>query len=418
MTDTVSSSLETQITGSFSTRFWLELFGNSAHFPIANILLELLVEPLDYLPTLDLYVIVTASVVQAYWLTRWQFTPRPHRFWGNLIGPAFYTFIEGLAEGLHFFSAPYHLAYWGFALATGVLQASRLKLPAHFRAPIIVLENVIRTAILFFMYAIFEIYANPAQTSSLNAFFKDTSHQFIGLAVLFLGIIVGLANLTADRYLSLLRQISAQLKVYSEWLLGRDLLSKAIFTPSTLNLARRERAILFMDIRGFTRWSESRSPEVVVNLLNQYYQLAEAILARYPTIKFKLTADEVLAVFPEVNVAVRAALELCVRVNGALLNHGIGVGIGVHVGPVVEGLLGSAQVKFYDVIGDTVNMTQRIENAARVGEVLISESTRKMMGQAFHVGKEREIVVKGKMNSLLVYSLPGQNLVELSNETS
>lgn len=207
MTDSISSPLETRITGSIPVRFWLELFGNSVHFPIANILLELLIEkPLDYLLAPDLYAIVTASLAQAYWLTRWQTSPHPRRFWGNLIGPALYTLVESLLEGPRFFSAPHHLAYWGFALAIGALQALRLGLPAIFSASVIVIENVTRASILFFMYVIFEAYTNPAQTSSLSVFFGDTSHQFIGLAVLFLGLGLGLANLTADHYQRLLAE--------------------------------------------------------------------------------------------------------------------------------------------------------------------------------------------------------------------
>ncbi len=184
MKDASSSSLETEITGSFLTRFWLELFGNSAHFPIANVLFELLLEKpfLAYLGKPDVYVIITAALVQAYFLARWQSKPRQHRFWGNLIAPSLYTVIEGLLEGPKFFAAPHHLAYWGFSLAIGAFQALRLELPSLFAAPLVVVENVTRTSILFFMYAIFETYANPAQTSSLSAFFGDGSHRLASAA--------------------------------------------------------------------------------------------------------------------------------------------------------------------------------------------------------------------------------------------
>lgn len=308
--------LETRINGSFSTRFWLEMFGNSAHFPIANILLEMLIEkPLDYLRLPDPYVLIATSLVQAYWLTRWQTNPHSYRFWGNLIGPALYTLIEGLVEGWHFFDSPNHLAYWGFALAIGSLQAIRPRLPSIFSVSIMVFENVIRTSILFFMYAIFETHANPKQTDSLYVFFSDTSHQFIGLVVLFLGLSLGLANSTADRHFSLLKETSAQLRKYSEWLLGRDLLIQAFVSPSALSLTRRERTVMFMDVRGFTHWSETQSPENVVNLLTEFYQVTETILTRHGTIKYKLSADEVMAIFPTADSAVHAALELRRQVN-------------------------------------------------------------------------------------------------------
>lgn len=74
-------------------------------------------------------------------------------------------------------------------------------------------------------------------------------------------------------------------------------------------------------------------------------------------------------------------------------------------GLLVEGLLGSAGVKFYDVIGDTVNTAKRIESAAQSGEVLISENVYNKMGQAVRVGTKREINVKGKAKPLVVYPL-------------
>ncbi len=409
MTSSISpatSPLETRITGSFLTRFWLELFGNSAYFPIANLLFELLTErPVDFLHAFDLYVLVAASLVQTYWLTRWQATPRPGRFWGNLIAPALYTLVEGLSEGLRFFWVPHHVAYWGFSVAIGAFQALRLRLPHSFGAPIIVLENVTRTSILFFMYALFETYANPTQTVSLIVFFSDTSHQFIALIVLLVGLSMGLANVMADRYLVVLRETSVQLRTYSEWLLGRDLLGQVFVNPSALSLTRRERTVLFMDIRGFTHWSEAQSPEVVVSLLIKYYQVAESILVRYETLKVKLSADEVMAVFTSVELAVYAALELRTQVNQLLSKYDLGVGVGLHIGPVVEGLLGSAGVKFYDVIGDTVNTAKRIESAARSGEVLISENVRNTIGQSFRTGVKREISVKGKANPVITYLL-------------
>lgn len=401
-----ASSLETRITGSFITRFWLELFGNSAHFPIVNILLELLLEsPQDYLFKPGLYVNIAASLVQAYWLTRWQTASHPLRVVGNLIGPALYTLVEVILEGPGFFAAPHHLGYWGFALVIGILQTLRLRMPSVFSATLIVIENVVRTLILFFVYAIFEIGHDLTQPALLSTFFSDASHQFIGLATLLLGVSLGIANLTADRYQTLLRETSARLKTYSEWLLGRDLLGQTFTNPSALGLTRRQRAVLFMDIRNFTRWSETQAPEAVVALLDGYYQTSETVLAGYETIKIKLSADEVMAVFATTDTAVRAALDLRAQLNPAFKKDGLGVGIGLHFGPLVEGLLGSTGVKFYDVIGDTVNTAKRIEGAAESGEVLISEDIRSMSAGKFRIGAGREISAKGKENLLMVYAV-------------
>jgi class 3 adenylate cyclase len=160
-----------------------------------------------------------------------------------------------------------------------------------------------------------------------------------------------------------------------------------------------------MDIRGFTRWSEPRPPEEVVNLLNRYYQTAEATLNLHHVIKFKLSADEVMAIFPKVDDGLQAALKLRPQISALLGRHGLGVGIGLHVGPLVEGLLGSKDVKAYDVIGDTVNTAKRIESSAGPGELLISEAVRIAIGTTFRAGPKRQIAVKGKEEPISLYPL-------------
>ncbi|MEP7136494.1 MAG: adenylate/guanylate cyclase domain-containing protein, partial [Chloroflexota bacterium] len=235
-------------------------------------------------------------------------------------------------------------------------------------------------------------------------FFKDTSHRFIGLATFLLGLSVGFANANAQRHLNLLRQTAAQLHVYSEWLLGRNLLGRAFNDPSSMLLSRQRRTVLFMDIRGFTKWSERRSPEEVASLLNRYYMNIESLLNNYQVIKYKFTADEVMAVFIEADEAVRAARELQEAIGRTLLKRELGVGIGINTGLLVEGLLGGQNVRFYDVIGDTVNTTARIEKSAGAGEIWISEDTRSTLSNKM-VGAEKEITVKGKDQPIKVYSI-------------
>jgi class 3 adenylate cyclase len=202
-----------------------------------------------------------------------------------------------------------------------------------------------------------------------------------------------------------LRMLSNRLKTYSEWLLGRNLLGQALANPETLGLMRRERTIVFADIRGFTRWSEDRSPEETVQLLNRYYAAIEGTLARHEAIKFKFSADETMVVFAGAAEAVAAARELRAMAGALLAAETLGLGIGLHTGPLVEGLLGSAEVKFYDVVGDTVNTAKRIESAAGPGEVLISDATRGALAGHLAIGPARAISAKGKEAPVTVYPL-------------
>jgi len=397
-------TLEKRIGGSPATRFFQEFFGNSAQFPIANILLELLLEgPQRYLGAPDAYAIALAATVQSFFLSRWQGGPHPRRFLGNLLGPALYTLIEVAMEGPRFFDSPNHLAYWGFAAAIGLLQSVRPLAPSTLRALVQVAEDVVRAGILLAMYAIFENATSDAFHT--KEFFADRSHQFVTLATLFLGLSLGLANLTAQHYQRLLRETAARLRTYSEWLLGRDLLEKSMHDPGSLTLRRHQRTVLFMDIRGFTAWSESRSPEVVVEMLNRYYHAAETTLASAPVVKSKFSADEMMAVFADPADAVLVARRLRHEISGLLSGQGLGAGIALHCGPLVEGLLGSMGVKFYDVIGDTVNTAKRIESAAASGELLISSAVVPALGADLRLGPKRLITVKGKEAPVEVYPL-------------
>ncbi|OUD15390.1 adenylate/guanylate cyclase domain-containing protein [Thioflexithrix psekupsensis] len=402
------SLIESRLFGSFRTRFWLEFFGNSVHFALANFLFEMVLRGSTYLRSPDPYVLLIGSLLQSYVLVRWQNTSRPRRFLGNLIGPLVYTVIEVSLEGMSFFDSTNHLAYWLFSIIIGLLQEIRLCLPRRFSPFFIVTESIFRTSILLAMYVLFEThstYFHAQHLSLAGTFFSDESHRFIAFSLVSLGFVIGLANWTAERYLNLLKTTSNQLHKYSEWLLGKHLLEQSFINPSALSLVQSTRFILFMDIRGFTSWSEKQHPKNVADLLNKYYEFSELVLSQYGAIKFKLSADEVMAVFPSAELAVQAAIVLSKEIEPLLKRESIGAGIGVDGGLLVEGLFGSTGVRFYDVIGDTVNTAKRIEGAAQAGEILISDRIYNTVQDTVQIHSKKEIIVKGKKDPLLVYSI-------------
>jgi adenylate cyclase len=403
----MTTDIDARLGGTRAKHIGQEFFTNSAYFPLANIFLELLIEGLsDYVRAPDPYIIIAASLIQAYCLGSWQHAARPRPFLGNLIGPALYTLIEASIEGPTFFLRPHHLAYWGFSAAIGMLQALRRRFLGRSAELLLLCEHIVRTCILLAMYWIFEGMTDPRYVTAAG-FLSDKSHVFVAVVIPLLGAVVGLANITAARYLETLRETAAQLRKYSEWLLGRSLLSRAVSDPSALSLQRQERTVLFMDIRGFTRWSEQQSPERVVGMLNGYYEAAEQVWAASPAIKVKLSADEVMAVFPTAEDGARAALAMRQETNGLLRGHSLTAGTGLHTGPLVEGLLGSLELKGYDVLGDTVNTAKRLCDIAAGGEILISQATAATLGDRVAVLAARQVTVKGKSEPLLVYPLQG-----------
>jgi class 3 adenylate cyclase len=330
--------------------------------------------------------------------------PAWRKFLGNLIAPALYTMGEMAFEGVEFFTAPQHVAYLIVSFLIAVLQAAQVNLVGLFADFLLILENVIRAQILFILYVVFETIANPKQTVSIAEFFKDSSHGFLGLGTFLLGLSVGFANTSSQRYLLLLSQTAAQLRVYSEWLLGRNLLGRAINDPNSMSLSRQTRTVMFMDIRGFTSWSEKHSPEEVASLMNEYYLTIENLLNHFQVVKYKFTADEVMAIFLDANEAMNAARELREEIKKRLHPLGLGAGIGLHTGLVVEGLFGAQDVRFYDVIGDTVNTASRIEKSSSAGEAWLSEITLSLIASPV-INGQKEITVKGKELPLKVYSI-------------
>jgi class 3 adenylate cyclase/DNA-binding NarL/FixJ family response regulator len=146
-----------------------------------------------------------------------------------------------------------------------------------------------------------------------------------------------------------------------------------------------EATILFSDIRGFSTLAERMSAREVADLLATHLSaMAEVVLAHGGTID-KFAGDAVMAVFgapdPQPDHAERALrCALAMQERQAALNDAsdaepIGVGIGVNTGTVIAGTVGGGGRLEYTVLGDAVNVAQRIQSEAGPGEVLATAAT-------------------------------------------
>jgi class 3 adenylate cyclase len=400
--------LETQIEGTFLQRYLVELFRNSGYFAILNILLELLLEGVDdYLREPDFYALIFAALAQAYWLSRWTTHNTRYILLGNLIGPAIYTFFEIAIEGLVFFDAPHHIAYWVFSLSIGVIQWLRLNgtQGGPLRTILTVTENIIKSLTIFIMYMILEWHIKPGHID-WNEFIHDRAHVYLFITLLLIGAAIGIEDALKQKYNTLLKRISHELKSYSGWLFGKDLREQVFSDNDILKQRKTKRVVLFMDIRGFTNWSESHSSDRVAAMLNEYFSASEAVLHIHGVIKVKFTGDEVMAIFSQAMPAISAAIGMQKRNHELLTPLGMGAGIGIHEGSLMEGIMGAENIRNYDFIGDTVNTAKRIEGNAQRHEILVSETlfdaTR---DEGLHFGDRRKIAAKGKSAPLQVFPL-------------
>lgn len=167
--------------------------------------------------------------------------------------------------------------------------------------------------------------------------------------------------------------------------------------------------LLFSDIRGFTSYSELRSPEEVVSSLNAVLNLQSQIITKYEGDIDKFVGDEVVAIFSGKNGALqacRAAAEIQSTLSGRTGQFdGLEVGIGIHTGEVIMGIVGSKKRADYTVIGDNVNLASRLCSAAGRNEVLISLQTRTHLPQNTDLEGPYKLKVKGKENYVGVFKL-------------
>ncbi|MDT8991834.1 adenylate/guanylate cyclase domain-containing protein [Curvibacter sp. APW13] len=374
--------------------------GHAGHVPLALIILEALQAQPGYFAGMDAYLLLAAGVSQAWFAHRFRASPRTGRVLSNFVGPALYSLGEFAAEGTNFLAQWHHLAYWGFALAFALVQGAQLGW-RHAKVAATVGESVVRASIPLVTYALFEAHAD-GKALSFSVFWADMTHQYLSIVLLLLGTLMGFLEVNLQRAQAAVRALTDQLHVYSSWALGHNVLERALEDVRTLSLKRMHRALLFVDIRGFTAWSEQRTPEEVVQMLNRFYAESEGALGTTP-IKLKYTADEILAVFEHTEQALAAAQALLTQLHTTLEPLNLSAGAGLHYGPVVEGVLGGSQSKAYDVIGDTVNTAQRLCDAAQSWELLLSEAA--VASGTCKPTTWRSIQVKGKAHALSVASL-------------
>ena len=254
------------------------------------------------------------------------------------------------------------------------------------------------------MYMLFEN-EDRSFIANLPIFFHDPAHQFLAIVLTLLGLLLGFSAAQNSLARIQLKQLALKLKNYSAWSLGENILNQAVEDEEIFKIKRVDRAILFFDIRGFTKWSEKESPENVVNMLNDYYIQAEVLTKDIPKLKVKYTADEIMVVFTNVDYAAKAAIIMRDHLNQYLEKYQLKIGGGIHLGPVVEGLIGSDKHKLFDVMGDTVNTAKRLCESAKGSEVLVSiEFIELTEGKAFTT-ECREVILKGKEKPFQVFPL-------------
>jgi len=178
--------------------------------------------------------------------------------------------------------------------------------------------------------------------------------------------------------------------------------------------------VLFSDIRDFTTISEQLGARATVAMLNEYFSAMVDAISAHDGILDKFIGDAVMALFgvpfageADADAAVRAAIGMIERLDA--LNEvrkqrgedALAIGIGLSTGDLVAGNVGSPRRMDYTVIGDTVNLSARLESATKIYGVaiLISEGTRVALRGNYAIRELDHVRVKGKNQAATVHQL-------------
>ncbi len=138
------------------------------------------------------------------------------------------------------------------------------------------------------------------------------------------------------------------------------------------NQVQIEMTVLFSDIRSFTTISESMSPQENFNFLNSYLKRISPVIRNNSGFIDKFIGDAIMALFPDTKHAIRAAIEMFKEINTYNQHRAksayepIEIGIGLHGGKVILGILGEDARMEGTVISDTVNVASRLESLNKI----------------------------------------------------
>lgn len=173
--------------------------------------------------------------------------------------------------------------------------------------------------------------------------------------------------------------------------------------------------VVFIDVCGFTAITEREAPDAVVRLLNKCFDIMVKEIINQDGYVDKFIGDAVLAVFKG-DFHLDRAIDACLAVRKHIAAFGPQkevssfvpmVSIGINSGMMISGNIGSEQLKRldYTVIGDTVNTAQRLQDAAKPGQILITQACWEKVKESFVCQAVENIKMKNKSASMMVYEV-------------
>jgi adenylate cyclase len=246
--------------------------------------------------------------------------------------------------------------------------------------------------------------------------FSDEDLQFL---VAFSGLVaIGIRN---SRYAEQVRRealVRSNFERYFAPNVAAEIAQQEAVVP--LGGERRPITILFSDIRGFTSMAESMGPDAIAQLLTEYFSEMVEIIFEHGGTLDKFVGDAIMALWgapiahaDDPDRALRAAVAMqrgVARLNRQWALAGkpeIGVGVGINYGEVFAGNIGSHRRLEYTVIGDAVNVANRLCSEASAGEILVSEAFCQVLKDHADYEYLPAMALRGRTRSVQVYRVRG-----------
>ncbi|MBI5543621.1 MAG: protein kinase [Deltaproteobacteria bacterium] len=199
-------------------------------------------------------------------------------------------------------------------------------------------------------------------------------------------------------------------------LIPTDLVRHLEDLSSLVQGERRHVTVLFADVSGFTAMSETMDPEDVRQVINRCFDGMVQVVNRYDGTVDKFMGDCIMVLFgapksheDDPERAVRCALDIQRSLEEVFrtLSCPLSVRIGVYAGEVLAGGVGGQGRMDYTVIGDTVNVAQRLQSAAAIGKILVSRAVYELTRQAIGYRDLPSITVKNRREPVQPYEVVG-----------
>jgi adenylate cyclase len=182
---------------------------------------------------------------------------------------------------------------------------------------------------------------------------------------------------------------------------------------------RRDVAVVFCDLRGFTAFSEIAEPEEQIAMLAEYHNTLGALINRFQGTLIHIVGDGVMVVFndpiscPDPCLrAVQMAVEMRNRISELMarwqtLGYDLGFGIGISQGFATLGLIGFESRSQYTALGTVTNLASRLCGEAADGQILIDSKVRTCLDSTVEIAEIGDLTVKGLSRPVRVFDVLG-----------